>query len=526
MVQYRQLQSPAQLDTNIPDSGGAAAANTLARSLKAFENVVSDIGTGIQTRRGQMEGAAAGASGAPEFKTGFLAQTAYAQAYNNAALRSYAIQAEIDAEDQAARLEVEAANDPHKFAASFGAVRDKTIQNAPPMARAVLSDMYNQRITQGVARLSSAQAQEIRKQQRDDVSEGILRLTDNIANLRSTDTFEDAAKADAKQAQLTALLESAGRDGTLTATEVNALHESTQQEIVKQTVVARFQAILDSPYGDPIKFLKKLDEENRTSEILPPDEEAKLHDALLSALREKNALESAGNARMQDLQKAMYEEGDRVSTVELFNGTLTDRKLAERVAQQQLDPERASSLHNMLKAGDPGSDDQRLLEQVRVSLLDYTEEDIQSMHELSFKTRGDLILKRREEAAGWQSQPNARNGAARIDRKLGIVPGTVMAMLSEATKTQRTRALTEYEDRMAALPPIEREAKALEISAEVVKKFIQDNNYEKAEQQRRFKQNLIDSSNPEKMSPAEKAEYESHLQRYDEAINRLMQAAK
>ena len=48
-------------------------------------------------------------------------------------------------------------------------------------------------------------------------------------------------------------------------------------QIVTATVDARFEKVLNDPYGDPIKFIKNLQEANKSSEALLPDEEAGGH---------------------------------------------------------------------------------------------------------------------------------------------------------------------------------------------------------------------------------------------------------
>src|ERR1041384_142852 len=98
-LQYRQLDSPAQVNTSIPDSGGAQKAETLANAFKHFESGLSSISTQIQTKQGEMAGASAGAEntfgtkapGAKDFNRGLMQFSTYAKAYNNSALRSYAV---------------------------------------------------------------------------------------------------------------------------------------------------------------------------------------------------------------------------------------------------------------------------------------------------------------------------------------------------------------------------------------------------------------------------------------------------
>lgn len=518
-IRYRDLASPALIDTGFESSGTAETANTLASSLKAFEGVTAQIGTNLQAQRGQTEGAAAGAAGNPTTKKGFLQGTAYSQAYNNAALRSYAVTAEADAEDNAARLEAEAGTDPEKFKATFGARRDETIKNAPPEARGILNDIYNRRLGAGVARLGAAQVEEYQKAGRGIVAEGVARSVDRIANWHASDDPAQHALADEEQLKMQMLVDGAVADGTLTRSEARAAQTGAQRAIVAQTVEARFSKELDNPYGDPVKFITRLKDYNKTSEALPPAEEAKLEDALWTALRERNARTAATHAADAAEEKARYEAGDREATSALLSGTLTQKQLLRMVDSSNLQPSVARTLLNELHTGEPGVDDPKVAFSTRVNLLNYSDQDIATMPGLTWKTRGDLILKKREEEQGWKGTQAAREAADRIDRALGIVPGTMVAALSPAQRTQRERALTDWYNTVDALPPEERQLAVIDSAETVVKKFIRNSNVEKAQKQRdnleAYKTRAGDVS---KMGKSQKAEYDAEIKRREAAI--------
>src|ERR1700686_1813461 len=74
---YRRLQSPIQIDTNLPDSGAASRAEALANTFKEFAGTASAVGNKLNTLAGSQAGAAAGQD--PNFapKTGLAAITAY-----------------------------------------------------------------------------------------------------------------------------------------------------------------------------------------------------------------------------------------------------------------------------------------------------------------------------------------------------------------------------------------------------------------------------------------------------------------
>lgn len=514
-VRYRDLVSPALIDTNVPSNGNADTAATLAQALGSFGNTVSGIGQQIMSERGKQDGSAAGAAGAPDFKSGFKKLTAYSQAYNNAALRSYTVRAEADAEDQAARLEVEAANDPVAFAATFGAVRDATLKQAPPEAKAALSEIYAKRLGDGTARLQAAQAVEIRGQQRADVSEGVARATDKIAQMLASDDPAQHLQAEEEQVKLQLLIDGAASTGTLTRTEAQAAHVTTQRAIVAQTVSAKFARELENPYGDPVGFIMKLKEANKTSDVLDPAEESKLEAQLFADLREHNALQAALHANDAAEEKARYEEGDRTATSLMLSGRLTRRKLREMVDSQNLDPSVARTLNNELDSGDKAGGDSAEAFHVRTNLLHYTEQDIATNQKLSWKERGDLILHRREESQGWKGTQAAREGEARIDRSLGIVPGTMIQSLPDDVKRARDNALTQWYNTVDGLPAEERDRAVIPSAEDVIGRFIRKQKSVEARDLRSAQQRYIDKAgDPAEMGPEQKKKYDERLRRF------------
>lgn len=518
-VRYRDFEAPTLIDTTLLENGDSEAAASLARAFKQFEGIAVEPAARLRSQLGEREGAAAGASGNPEFRSGASSLTAHGQAYNNAALRSYAIRAEVDAEDQAARLEAEAANDPAAFAEKFNAVRDATIKNAPPEARAALSTIYTRRGGEASARLIAAQANERHAQARSDLSEGVARTVDRIAYLQASDDPAKLVEAEEEQVKLTLLIDGAHNDRTLTTTERQALHVQTQRSIVANTVVARFRKELDNPYGSPVSFIEKLRKQNRTSEALPPDEEEKLVDSLLSELREKNALESAAMSAAARAAQLRYEEGDREATDKLLSGQLTVGYLRTAVAAQRLDPTVARTLLNELQSGDTAADDPKVAFDARTNLLNYSEDELRTMKGLTWKTRGELLLKRREEAEGWKGTQTAREAQDRIDRALGIVPGTMMAALSPEEKRQRNDALTQWYDEVNKLDPAERQANVIPLAENVIGRFIRKNKAQEAQDLRAAKQRFLEKSGPpENMGEEQRKKYNERIQRIDADI--------
>lgn len=521
-TRYRDLERPALIDTTPLETGNSQAATALAHAFKQFEGIALEPAANARAQQGQQEGTEAGANGTPEFRAGVRAATAYGAAYNNSAMRSYAVHSEADAEDQAARLELEAQNDPDTFAATFSAVRDETMKHAPPQARGTLATIYDRRLQAGVSRLSLARADELNKTARADTAEGVARLIDKAATLHGSDDIANYEEAIETEVQLGLLIDGAASDGTITQTEAVALHKNSQRQLLSQTVSARFRRVLDSPSQNPVDFIEKLRKENKTNEALSPKEEDALVDQLIGDLKQHNALMAAGLTDNNAAMRMRYEVGDREATAALFTGELTTGKLREMIVQQRLDPGRATSLANELASGDK-LDDTKEAFHVRTNLQSIAEADIASNRKLSWKTRGDLILKRREEAETWKGTQVAREANDRIERALGIAPGTNRDMLKPEEAEQLDQAKTTWYNEVDKLPPAERQAAVLTVAEDVVGRFIRKGKANEAQNKRKNKATYIKLQRekfgpPDQMDEQSRKKYNERLSQYDADI--------
>jgi hypothetical protein len=526
-TRYRQLEGPAQIDTRRFESGESQAAAALSETLSGFADTGFDIAGKISAKRG----AAAGATAATEnkgFKGTLSSLTAYGEAYNNAALRSYAIKAEADAEDQAARLEVEAGNDPEKFRATFGAAMRGSLKEAPQEARAVLQEVYSKRLNAGTQRLVRAQTVELREKARTDIAEGIARTTERVGNLRASNDEKDFFEADEEELKLGMLIDAAEADGTLSRVEALSVRQDSQRSIVKQTVAARFKQELENPYGNPVKFIQKLKEANKQSEALPPAEEEKLVASLIADMQQSNGLEAAARAQSAAEIKARFDAGDKTATSLLLSGQLDRRTILEMVNSQDLEPSTARVLLNELQSADTAqNDDPRVAFKTRVNLLDYSEQDIATMKGLTYKTRADLIEKRRQEVNGWRGTQIAREAAARIDRALGIPEGGFLSgLLSPEQSEQRDRALSQWYDVVDALPPAERQAAVLRSAEEVISKIIRTNKASEAQKFRGKLEGLIkEFGDPARMNDEKRKRFEEKKKQLQDKIDLAEQEA-
>jgi hypothetical protein len=485
---YRDVVSPSLIDVSMPSNGRAEAAQSLANTFRNFSNAGLDIVGQQRAEQGRREGAEAGRTDHPGFRTGMKALTAYGQAYNDTATRSYAIKSEIDADESATRLENEAGNDPEHFRLTFGARRDETIKNAPPEARAILAEVYDRRMASGMQRLIGVQAVEMKNAARNDVAEGVTRMTDTLGQLRASNDPNDFARAEEEQIKLDMLIDAATNDGTLSVIEASALRLDSTRKTVAQTVTYRFRDELDNPYGDPIGFIENLRERNKTSNSLPPDEEAKLMDGLLGELRERNSLANAKRQMNDGAQAARWAAGEKTATSMLLSGSLRIGTIQRMVDEDELDPALGRSLREDLLQGNDRPDDSKERFRVETNLLKISEDEITKNGSLSWDTRRELITKRREQINGWRGTQQAREAADRIDRALGILPGTRPESMSEEELEQRDRALTEWYSAIDELPADQQRANTIPAAEEVIQRVIKSTAASEATQLR----NLIE----------------------------------
>jgi hypothetical protein len=491
-IDYRQTEQPAVLPEpwRLPNSGAQDAAETLAAAFKDFSKTASGYVDQIQTKRGAQAGAAAGASGNPNYQTGAGQFTAYAQAYNNAATRSYAIQAEATAEDTASRLQVEAANDPSHFATTYAAARDAVLKEAPPQAKQVLADMYNRRLAEGVSALSHSQATEIQQKQRIDLSEGVARQTDRVAQLQAAGDPASLAQAEEEHVRLNLLIDGAKNTGTISQAEAGAMRQDSLRQVTAQTVQAQFSKVLRDPKGDPVGFIQKFEDLNTTANpAVPADERQKITQSLFTALRENNALNSMDNKNGKTEEQLRFEAGDTQATHLLLSGGLTDRVIDQMVTTNQLKPERATSLHEMLKHGDEPKSDPKKLFDVRndPGFVDMKPADIAALPGINWEDKEKLVDEATKRQQGWEGTQEVKEAHRRINAALGILPGVMREALTPAEQRASQTAFTNFYNEMSKLPESQRASNALTISGKVIQASIHQDQIENvATQQKRL----------------------------------------
>ena len=400
-TRFRDLMRPTLIDVGARStkSGGAVAANSLADALGSFSRVSGSIGKDLNTKRGEKEGAAAGAEGAPEFKSGLRGLGAYAEAYNNSALRSYSIRMETDMHETAARLEAEAALNPETFRDSMDAVKKGVLSEAPVEAQPIIGQIYEQRAAEGLARIQTKLAADIREQDGILVAEQTAQYQERIAALRAQDTPEAAARAEEEELKLGMLIESAVRDGTFSEAEGAVVQRQAVRGVIAETVKARFAKEMEDPFGDPIGFIEDVIELSGgdAEQILTPEEEEDLQNELFGMLRDRNSLSAAREKQEEEAIEARFVAGDTALTIDVIDGTATTQDLIEAMADERLKPARGLTLSNAMDSRKdmPAKSDPQTLAEVEVNVLSYEEDDIWGLPGLSWSDRGDLIKARR-----------------------------------------------------------------------------------------------------------------------------------
>lgn len=529
---YRELVAPTLVDVaaRSTPSGAEQAAQRLSQTFESFSRLGSDIGARLNAQIGERAGSEEGQAGEPNFRRGLRSLTAYGAAYNNAALRGYAIRTETDMEQTAARLEAEANNDPDAFRAAMEKVRDGVVKEAPAEAKAVVGQIYDQRTAAGLGRIQTALSAELRAEDRTLVNEQLDRTIERVAFLRAQDTPEAYAASVQEEFKMRILIDGAVSDGTMTETEGLAARRTLARRVIFETVSARFDNEINDPYGDPIGFIEDLKEANETSDTLTTEEEQQLENTLLAELRERNLLQAARDAQMRSEVEARHAAGDQEYTSRMLAGQLTRRDLLEATRNDEITPAIARTLLNELQSSatqTPKSNAETLFH-YETNLLSYTEEEIATERGLTWADRSKLIQERRKEETGWKGTQVAKEAFDRIDRALGIPPGTMLQLLPEEEKRQRDQAFTELYDIIDALPPEERQAAILDSAQTVIRRVVGTNAARDLANYRAQREEYIQGAGPvEDMNARERETYERTLSRLDnlirEAENRRQQ---
>lgn len=535
-VDYRQLQAPEQIRTDLPDNGAALRAQELSGLFKEFEGIASDYHTKAATEAGALAGAASGATGSPQYRQGIERFTAYSRAFNNAATGAYAVQAEAQADDAAARLRVQANNDPGTFRTTFSAVRDAVLKNAPAQAVPMLTELYNKHLAAGISAISGDQAAQQQQLQRSAYDEGVARQTSRVANLQGSANPQDQAAAEDEHVKLTLLIDGGVNAGLYSKAEAQAMHVNSMRTITAQVFQTQVDRELTRPDGDVITLLdnfRKAHLANLGDSSAPPvlsePEYQKLYADATTKVREYNLLVAMNKREGKTAEQVRFETGDTQYTSMFLQGKLTDRDLDAAVRGGDLKPERATALHGLLNnGGDPAKSDPASYSRAihDPNFLDMTGDEIAGLSGVSRSDKLNLVREQQRRRDNWEGTQSVKDAKSSISAALKILPGTPSAAMSDAQRRSLTDANQEFTQLMNDTDPAKRDGAASSIARTVVKHAQQRESAADAEMYQRGKQSFIKQYGPGGAESLDEKTYQQRLKQYDDNIGRAQAASK
>jgi hypothetical protein len=533
---YRQLQSPEQVNTDLPNNGAAARAAALGSLFKEFEGVSADVLNKAQTQAGALAGAASGNTGHPDYKAGLARFTAYGQAFNNAATGAYAVEAEAQADDAAARLRVQANNNPATFNATYSAVRDAVLKNAPPMAVPMLTELYNKKLAAGLAAISGDQAAQQQQLQRQTYDEGVQRQTSRVANLQGSDNPNDQAAAADEHVKLSLLIDGGVNAGLYSPAEAQAMHVNAMRQVTGQVFSTQVDRELARPDGDVVSLVnnfraaheKNLADTNSPPILSEPEFQKLMGDAT-TKIREWNLTIAMNKRGDKTAEQMRFEAGDVQYTHLFLTHQLTESGIDEGLRNGDLKPETARTLRSQMLGGDTQvkSDPRALLKlHTDPSFLSMDNNDIINTPGINATDQLKAIQERDRRNGSWEGTQAAKQGRGAIDAALKIPPGTNSAGLSDAQKTARAEAQQEYITLMNATDPAHRDSSAASVAQTVIKHAHQREAAADVNSYTIGRQSFIDKHGPASQTPMDKANFERQLKWYDDNIAQSRLKAK
>jgi hypothetical protein len=482
---YRQVQAPAQVRTDLPDNEAAARAAELHRVFTEFGRLGTDVYGQIASHEGALAGAAAGATGRPDYKEGLARLTAYGRAFNNAATGAYAIQAEAQADDAAARLRVQANNNPDTFAATYSAVRDAVLKEAHPDAVPTLTELYNKRLAQGIAALRGEQLTEQRELQRKTWDEGVERQTSKIATLQGSADPKDQAAAQDEQVKLSLMVEGGVTNGFYSRAVADSMHINAQREITSQvfeTQVDRELALMAQTgnAGDVVALLERFRDAHRTNlsdpnatPILSEPEFDKLMSSAKQKLQQERMTELYAKMGQKTAAELKLEAGDRLITVLMANhtpGPELERQVGSMVDSLDLKPEVGRAVLNSIQRGQDAPPDRKaqFYAENNPDRFNWNTADILHAVNGNAKQAMELADKIQKEKMGWEGHPAIKDARAFVASEMKLPSGIALETASDEEKLAATRAQVELTKQLNAIPEAERDKEAPRVSQNVV----------------------------------------------------------
>ena len=443
------------------DTGQAQVFATLSDRLRDFSNQIYETQVVPAVKaKAQAAGAEAGAAGTPQLKSNF---TLYGRAYNDSAVRAYAMSQYSDIEQTMGQFEAEAGTDAAKFTAKVEGYRNGALQGVIPEARPFIQQMVQERSQEGLSRITTAARVQAKETVRVQIAAGLDVMAGKVSKYFLDSTDDSIAKAQATGQAYLEMVDASVADGTFSPKEGQALKDNHLKNSIEWLAAGRLEAEYSLPNGNPVNVIKAI----LANPALDDGDRQQVARNLFNRLNLLQTADREESARSDAEYKAEAEAADRDMTSLLFNGKLTMAKLDEAMRKRGLSPSRATALAEKLGAG-PGTDDARERFKVETNLLTLTAKDIENNPLLSWETKRVLTEKLNSQLGGWQDSNSSQEARRRIDNSLGIVQGIPNPLLTAEIAAKRGEALTVWYDTMLQMPPAERDARALQIADQVI----------------------------------------------------------
>jgi hypothetical protein len=490
-VDYRQLQAPVSPLTpgELPDTGKAQEAEALAGLFRSFSGVTNELGTQVQQTTGKRQGEAAGASGAPSLKTGIAQYTAFGQAYNNAATGAFLTESEIHAEDTAAKLRVQANNDPAAFEKIYGAAADAAVKEAPAQVQGAMRDLYNRHLAAGVLALSGEQAFQIQQTQKAVYDEGTERGITRVAILQGSPNAADQAAAVDEHAKLIARVMGGVAAGLYSPAEADAKLVNATRAITAQVFSTNVdRALADMAAGkgstgvvDLLENFRKAHEQNLAdttqAPILSEDEYQRLMQGAKQKLQQENIIEAYSRKDSKSAEQLKFEAGDRTITVAMStpdaSPAILRQMVQDMVHTEDLKPEVGRAVLNSLQRGNDAPPNKRgLFDALNdPTRFDWKPEDIaRKIATGQVNVTQALELQRTIETQrqGWEGHAAIKDAHATLNDKLKLPSGIALETASDEQKKAAADAGVEFTKQMNAIPLDKRDGEAPRVANNVV----------------------------------------------------------
>jgi hypothetical protein len=486
-VDYRQLQSPVEPMPGgaVPTSGRTAEAEELSAAFKQFSGEAGQLATKANTQAGAIAGAVAGQSGTPALKEGLTRFTAYSQAYNNAAIGAFVTESEIHAEDTAAKLRIQANNDPNTFASMYSAAADASVKEAPAQAQAEMRAMWNRHLTAGVSALSGAQALQIQQKNKDIYDQGTERAVSRVATLQSSDNPQDQLQAQDEHAKLVARINGGVESGLYSPAEAQAKLYNATKEITAQdfsTRVDRAISDMSDGKGDQgiislLENFRKAHQQNLSDTSQAPvfseNEFQQLMQNAKQKLQQENIIEAYSRRDGKTAEQIKYEKSDQEVTVAMAQhmpGDQLSQLVAARVASGDLKPEVGRAVLSSIQRGFDAPVDKKAyyFAENNPDRFNWNTQEILQHVGGNAGQAAQLAAKIKAEQSGWEAHDQIKDARATVSAGLKIPSGTALELASDEDKLAAAHAQVELTRQLTMLPPDKRDAEAPRVANNVV----------------------------------------------------------